>query len=165
MENKSKGLIIAVIVLALFGSLVFFLSKNEDQAAVKNTNTTQEILEEEVFDEIGDAGKIGPNEVALNDQNFEAQVENSTGVFLVDFYLTTCPHCQVVAPIVTEVSDELAGRAKVGKLEANSSPETSEKYNIQAVPTFIIFKDGQEVKTEKGAKSKEELLQLVENYL
>lgn len=161
--DKNKGLIIAVVILALFGVLVYFLSKGEE-VAVQDTNADS-TTEEEVLGEVSDAGKIGPNEIALTEANFAAEVENSKGVFLVDFYLSTCPHCQVVAPNVTAASDELVGQAKIGKVEANESPETSSKYNIQSVPTFIVFKDGKEVKREVGEKTKEELIQMVKNYL
>jgi thioredoxin 1 len=166
-ENNMKiAVTIIIILVALLALAVFSLQQN------KNDSTTAEPTSEGTVEstqgttqEVEDAGAVGKNEVKLTNANFKVEVEDYKGVVLVDFYLSTCPHCQNVAKDVTAVSDELAGKAKVGKLDSRENKEISDKYGIEGVPTFIVFKDGAQVEKVSGEKSKEELLGLVNKYL
>jgi thioredoxin 1 len=81
-------------------------------------------------------------EMHFTDQNFVTEVEQSKGVVLVDFSAAWCGPCQQQAPIIAKIASEYAGKAKIGTLDVDVSPETAEKFGVTAIPTLIIFKDG-----------------------
>lgn len=100
----------------------------------------------------------------FNDQNFEAEVLQSGLPVLVDFFAVWCGPCQMLSPIVEEIAKEMEampagrqGKIKVGKLNVDEAPKTAEKYNVMSVPTLILFKNGQAVKTIVGFRGKEEI--------
>lgn len=169
---KIAATIMIVLVVVLAGTLFAFQQdKNKDDKAA-NTDTPSENTQENVatpetapVSSGEDAGALGKNEVKLTDANFKQEVEDYKGVVLADFYLSTCPHCQNVAKDVTAVSDELAGKVKVGKMDARENRTTSDKFSIEGVPTFIVFKDGQQVEKVSGERTKEQLLDMVNKYL
>lgn len=94
----------------------------------------------------------------LNDENFKREVLESKQLVLVDFWTPGCKACLTITPIIEEVSRELKGRVKVGKLNAAENPETAKTYKIPAVPTLIIFKDGQPVEKAVGLRPKQVLI-------
>ena len=97
-------------------------------------------------------------EYEFTDQNFETEVLKSEIPVLVDFFAVWCGPCQMMAPVVEELAEELEGKIKVGKMNADENPQTSEKYNIMSIPTLILFKDGQVVKTFQGFRTKEDII-------
>ena len=86
----------------------------------------------------------------LNDDNFQQEV--STGVTLVDFYADWCGPCRMMEPIIEELSTEMEGKAKIAKLDIETSQKTTSNFNVTSIPTIIIFKDGQEVERVVGVK-------------
>jgi len=97
-------------------------------------------------------------EYLFTDQNFEQEVLKSDLPVLVDFFAVWCGPCQMMAPIIKEIAKEQEGKIKVGKINADENPQTSEKYNIMSIPTLILFKDGQVVKTFQGFRTKEDII-------
>ena len=93
----------------------------------------------------------------INDTNFEAEVLKSEKPVLVDFFATWCGPCRQMLPIVTELSEEMADTLKIVKLDVDEAPNTAEKYEIQSIPTMILFKNGQAKATHNGASTKAEL--------
>ena len=93
----------------------------------------------------------------INDTNFEAEVLKSEKPVLVDFFATWCGPCRQMLPIVTELSEEMADTLKIVKLDVDEAPNTAEKYEIQSIPTMILFKNGQVKATHNGASTKAEL--------
>jgi len=101
-------------------------------------------------------------EYKFTDENFETEVLKSEIPVLVDFFAVWCGPCQMMAPVIEELSKELEGKVKIGKINADENPQTSEKYSIMSIPTLILFKGGQIVKTLPGFRTKEELLKEIQ---
>ncbi len=90
------------------------------------------------------------NVLEFTDQNFEADVLKSTVPVLVDFWAEWCGPCRALTPTIEQLATEFAGKAKVGKMDLDSNPSTPVKYGIQAIPTVLLFKDGQVVQKFVG---------------
>ena len=99
-----------------------------------------------------------PNVREFTDGNFETEVLASAEPVLVDFWAEWCMPCRNLAPVIDAVAEELAGKARVGKVDTDSNRNISVKYGITAIPTVIIFKGGQVVKKFVGFKKKDELV-------
>lgn len=93
----------------------------------------------------------------VNDTNFEQVVLKSEKPVLVDFFATWCGPCRQMLPIVTELSEEMSKDVKIVKLDVDEAGNTAEKYEIQSIPTMILFKGGQVKSTRNGASTKSEL--------
>jgi thioredoxin 1 len=76
----------------------------------------------------------------ITDDDFEQEALASDTPAVVDFYSTTCPPCQVMSGLLSEIGPEYAGKVNVFKLNVNNSPETARMYQIQSVPTLVFFK-------------------------
>jgi len=98
----------------------------------------------------------------LNDENFDSEISN--GVTLVDFYADWCGPCKMIAPIIEELADEMAGKASIAKLDIESSQNVTAKYQVTSIPTLIIFKEGEEKERIVGVRDKEALKSLVEQW-
>ncbi len=93
--------------------------------------------------------------VKFNTENFETEVLNHEGIVMVDFFATWCGPCKMLSPVIDEIAEE--GQIKVGKVDIDESMEIAKKYRVMSVPTVVIFKDGQPVKTHVGFAEKDEL--------
>lgn len=92
----------------------------------------------------------------FTDQNFENEVLSSDVPVLVDFWAEWCMPCKMLAPTIEQLADEYAGKIKVGKVDTDANRDVSVKYGIQAIPTVILFKDGQPHRKFVGLTNKEE---------
>ena len=101
----------------------------------------------------------------LTDDNFEAEVLQSDKPVLVDFWAEWCMPCRMLAPTIDELAGEYDGKVKVGKLDTDSNRDTSLKYNINAIPSVLLFQNGEVVQRFVGVTAKpqfkEELDKLV----
>ncbi len=101
----------------------------------------------------------------VDDQNFEAEVLAATEPVLVDFWAEWCAPCKAMDPILDDLSTELAGRVKIVKLDVDSNPSTVVKYNVRAMPTLIVFKDGEPVDMKIGAgQSRVQLVKWLDQF-
>lgn len=107
---------------------------------------------------------MGAN-LALSAADFEKEVLQSDVPVLVDFWATWCRPCVAIAPFVEEVATELAGKAKVFKVDVDANGELAQTYGIMSIPALVVFKGGQEVDRLVGAGPKETIKQLVEKHV
>ena len=94
----------------------------------------------------------------FNQDNFQKEVLVSSVPVLVDFYAEWCGPCKMLAPVIEELASEYAGKVKVGKVDIDESMDLAVRYQVQAVPTLILFKGGQAVKKVSGAYPKAALV-------
>jgi thioredoxin 1 len=100
------------------------------------------------------------NLMDFNDANFDQEVLRSSVPVLVDFTGEHCAPCKRLAPIVAALADDVAGVAKVGKLDVQESPGMATKYRVFAIPKVMVFKGGQIV-AQSGLTSKEKLREML----
>lgn len=97
----------------------------------------------------------------FNDLNFDDEVLKSDQPVLVDFTASWCGPCRALAPIIDQVAEALDGKAKVGKIDIDDSPETARKFGLRGVPTVMVFKGGKRAAQHVGLTTKQALLELV----
>jgi thioredoxin 1 len=97
------------------------------------------------------------NVKAFTDSNFDAEVLNASAPVLVDFWAEWCMPCKILGPTIDELADTYKGKALVGKVDIDVNRDVAMKFAISAIPTVIIFKDGQPAKKFVGLTKKEDL--------
>jgi thioredoxin len=94
------------------------------------------------------------NAVAVNDANFEQEIEKHDGLAVVDFWATWCGPCRMIAPILDQLSVEYAGRVKVSKMDVDANIKTASRFNVRSIPMLLFFKNGKVVDQIVGAVPK-----------
>ena len=94
--------------------------------------------------------------VEVTDDNFESEVLQSDVPVLVDFWAEWCAPCRMLAPIIDQLAQEYQGKVKVAKMDTDANQQTPAKYQIRAIPTVMLFKDGEKVQQFVGVKSKQD---------
>src|SRR5438270_13933857 len=102
------------------------------------------------------------NAITLDEANFEKEVTQSTKPVLVDFWAEWCGPCKLISPLIDEVAREKADAIKVGKVNVDENQNLSFKYNIRAIPTLLLFKNGQVADQVTGMTSKKDLVGRIE---
>lgn len=105
------------------------------------------------------------NVMVINKNNFEEEVLKSDKAVLVDFWAPWCGPCRAVGPIVDELASEYEGKAKISKLNVDDEGEIAAKFRVMSIPTIMIFKDGEVVEKVIGARSKSELISLIDKHI
>jgi thioredoxin 1 len=105
------------------------------------------------------------NVVKLTESNFKEEVVDSLSPVLVDFWAEWCGPCKMLAPILNELANEYDGKVKVGKLNIDESPGVANEYGIRAIPTLLIFKDGQVAEQVVGLRSKRDLKANLDKFI
>ncbi len=100
--------------------------------------------------------------ITLNESNFEKEVTKATGPVLVDFWATWCGPCKMIAPILDEIAQEKNGAVKIGKVDVDSNQALSARFGIRAIPTMLLFKDGEIKEQIVGLASKRDLLSKID---
>ena len=100
----------------------------------------------------------------LKSENFSESVK-SKPVVLVDIWATWCGPCKMLSPIIDEVAGEIGESALVGKLDADANSELIKELGVRNIPTVLIYKDGEIVDRFVGVKSKNEIMNLIQQHL
>jgi thioredoxin 1 len=100
--------------------------------------------------------------LTLTEKNFQHQTKNK--LVLVDFWASWCVPCRMMAPVLNEVADGLAGNSYVGKVNIEQFESLAQKFQVQSIPTLILFKNGREINRFVGIRSKDFLLNQISNH-
>ena len=97
----------------------------------------------------------------VTDGTFESSVLKSSLPVLVDFWAPWCGPCRAIGPVIDELAIEFEGKVSIFKMNVDENPATPGKYGIRAIPTLILFKDGQVLEQVTGAVTKSNLKDLI----
>ncbi|WP_300518378.1 thioredoxin [Aliiroseovarius sp.] len=92
--------------------------------------------------------------VAVTDATFDAEVRDADVPVVVDFWAEWCGPCKQIGPALEELSDELAGKVKIVKVNVDENPNTPAQMGVRSIPALFLFKDGQVISNKIGAAPK-----------
>lgn len=101
---------------------------------------------------------ISSSPFVVTDANFADIVEMSPLPVLLDMWAEWCGPCRMLAPIIEQLSEELAGRVVVAQLNVDQNPRTAARFNVRSIPTLLLLKNGQETNRIVGAQPKSEIV-------
>ncbi|MFE3592458.1 thioredoxin family protein [Streptomyces niveus] len=101
----------------------------------------------------------------VTDATFGEEVLKAGLPVLVEFTADWCPPCRQLAPVLSAVAAQEAARLKVVQLDVDTNPETTNRYGVLAMPTMLVFRDGEPVKSMVGARPQRKLLQELADVL
>lgn len=101
----------------------------------------------------------------FTDENFKAEVIESGEPVLVDFWAPWCGPCRLIAPTIEELAGDYAGKARIGKMNTDENRQTPSEYQVSAIPTVILFKNGQPVEKFVGITPKEKFASALDGQL
>lgn len=103
--------------------------------------------------------------VTVTDSNFETEVAGSPVPVLLDLWAPWCGPCQVIGPVLDQISAEMSGRVRVAKLNVDDNPVTSNRFQVRSIPCLLILQGGRELDRIIGAQPKPEILRRLNHVL
>jgi thioredoxin 1 len=101
----------------------------------------------------------------VGDADFDSEVLKADRPVLVDFWAEWCPPCKAMDPVLDKLTEELADKVKIVKLDVDANPSTVVRYNVRSMPTLIVFKDGEPVDFKVGAgQSRAQLIKWLDQF-
>jgi thioredoxin 1 len=104
------------------------------------------------------------NVTEFSDGNFQSDVLESDQPVLVDFWAPWCGPCKALTPTIEALADDYAGKVKVGKLNTDENRQAAINYQINSIPTLIVFKNGEPVERLMGGRPKDQLAQVLDKH-
>jgi thioredoxin 1 len=101
----------------------------------------------------------------VTDADFTTEVLKARLPVLVEFTADWCPPCRQMAPVLTALAAEEGARLKVVQLDVDTNPATTNRYGVLSMPTFVLFRDGEPLRSLVGARSRRRLLEELEDAL
>jgi thioredoxin 1 len=105
------------------------------------------------------------NEITVTSANFDAEILQSPIPVLVDFWAPWCNPCKMIGPLLGQLSEEYAGRIKIGKVNVDEESDLASRHGIVSIPALTVYKDGQVVRKEVGARPKQEIEKLFKDLV
>jgi thioredoxin 1 len=103
--------------------------------------------------------------IDLTTGTFDEAVQGSSTPVVVDLWAEWCGPCKQIAPILSEIAAEQAGKLTITKLNVDDHPEIAQRYGVMSIPTLLVFNNGEVQKKLVGAKGKAQLMQELEEFL
>jgi thioredoxin 1 len=97
----------------------------------------------------------------ITDDEFDSKILQGDLPCLIDFWAPWCGPCKAIGPMIDELAEEYDGKIRIAKMNVDDNPATPGKYGIRAIPTLILFKDGEKVDQITGAVGKPQLTELI----
>ncbi len=107
----------------------------------------------------------GSHPTAVTDATFQSEVEQQSGLVLVDFWAEWCGPCRVIAPVLEQIAGEYAGKVRVTKMDVDANQQTPMRFNVRSIPSLLFFKGGKHVDTVIGAVPKAHLVGKITQHL
>src|SRR6266568_2654400 len=110
------------------------------------------------------AAKNDGKPILLSDTSFSSEISKYS-LMVVDFWAAWCGPCRMVAPIIEQLAKEYAGRVAFGKLNVDENPLTSNEFEVQSIPTMLVFKNGKLVDGLVGAVPKYQIESKIKDHI
>lgn len=101
----------------------------------------------------------------VTDDTFAAEVDQATGLVLVDFWATWCGPCLAIAPVLEQLAESYAGKIRVAKVDVDANQAVTQRFNVRSIPSLLFFRDGRHVDTVVGAVPKATLEERIKKHL